>query len=217
MEKPQSKKFRIKAGNRLLLFNAPADFFETMGSLPDEVKVAKNEQPDQVHWFVKTRAEVRSQWKEVFKKLGDETILWTYFPKGSSGIQTDLTRDKGWDEMMKADLQWLNLVSFDQTWSAFAMKRKSVRTKQISRKTESTFPEYIDPVKRTVKIPADLADAFSKNAKLKVRFESLAFTHKKEYVQWILSAKKEDTRKNRIKGTIERLEKDLKNPSQKAL
>ncbi len=35
---------------------------------------------------------------------------------------------------------------------------------------------------------------------------------KKEYVEWIITAKREETRKERLKGTVERLEKEWKNP-----
>jgi uncharacterized protein YdeI (YjbR/CyaY-like superfamily) len=42
-------------------------------------------------------------------------------------------------------------------------------------------------------------------------FDSLAFTHKKEYLEWIISAKKEETRSKRVGETIERLTKGWKN------
>jgi hypothetical protein len=48
------------------------------------------------------------------------SLLWISFPKGSSKIQTDLTRDKGWDSVR--DLKWVTLVSVDETWSAFSLR-----------------------------------------------------------------------------------------------
>jgi hypothetical protein len=49
-------------------------------------------------------------------------MLWISFPKGSSKIQTDLTRDKGWEGVQALDLKWVNLVSVNETWSAFALR-----------------------------------------------------------------------------------------------
>jgi len=49
-------------------------------------------------------------------------MLWISFPKGTSKIQTDLTRDKGWEGTQKLDLKWINLVSVNETWSAFALR-----------------------------------------------------------------------------------------------
>jgi hypothetical protein len=56
------------------------------------------------------------------KALKPESMLWITFPKGTSKIQTDLTRDKGWDEVQKLDLKWINLVSINETWSAFSLR-----------------------------------------------------------------------------------------------
>jgi uncharacterized protein YdeI (YjbR/CyaY-like superfamily) len=63
-----------------------------------------------------------------------------------------------------------------------------------------------------VKIPEDLSNALKKSKKIAAYFDSLAFSHKKEYIEWIVTAKREETRKDRIKGTIERLSKQWKNP-----
>lgn len=37
-------------------------------------------------------------------------------------IQTDLTRDKGWDSLKAHDLKWISLISVDSDWSAFALR-----------------------------------------------------------------------------------------------
>ena len=57
-------------------------------------------------------------------------LLWCYYPKGTSGIQTDLTRDKGWDRLLGLDVQWLTLVSFNDTWSAFAVRGRRMPIKR---------------------------------------------------------------------------------------
>lgn len=52
---------------------------------------------------------------------------------------------------------------------------------------------------RKVKVPARLEEALEGNAPAKKAFESLSNSHKREYVDWILAAKREDTR---TKGTF---------------
>ena len=61
-------------------------------------------------------------------------------------------------------------------------------------------------------MPNDLADALKRNKKENAVFDSLSFTNKKEYLEWIVTAKRDETRAERIKGTIERLGKGWKNP-----
>lgn len=57
---------------------------------------------------------------------------------------------------------------------------------------------------KTIEIPVDVEKLFKK-AKVLVYFESLAFSHRKEYIMWINSAKKEETRTKRIQQAIEKL------------
>jgi uncharacterized protein YdeI (YjbR/CyaY-like superfamily) len=57
---------------------------------------------------------------------------------------------------------------------------------------------------KTIEVPLDVEKLFKK-AKVLVYFESLAFTHRKEYILWIESAKKEETRTKRIQQAIEKL------------
>ena len=54
-----------------------------------------------------------------------------------------------------------------------------------------------------VSVPADLKVALGKNAKAKKTFENFSYSHKKEYVDWIADAKREETRKARLKKTIQ--------------
>ncbi|MBI3304432.1 MAG: hypothetical protein HYZ72_20405 [Deltaproteobacteria bacterium] len=58
----------------------------------------------------------------VVRALKPESLLWIAFPKGTSKVQTDPTRDKGWEAVQQADLKWVTLISVNETWSAFALR-----------------------------------------------------------------------------------------------
>ena len=64
--------------------------------------------------------------------------------------------------------------------------------------------KIIETKDKTIITPDDVVKAFKK-AKVLAYFDSLAFSHHKEYVQWIESAKKEETRTKRIEQAIEKL------------
>lgn len=72
--------------------------------------------------FVKDKAELGRLIPQVWSALKPESLLWISFPKGSSKIQTDLTRDQGWEVVQEFDLKWVNLVSVNATWSAFSLR-----------------------------------------------------------------------------------------------
>jgi uncharacterized protein YdeI (YjbR/CyaY-like superfamily) len=58
-------------------------------------------------------------------------------------------------------------------------------------------------VKRTLTVPADLKSALAKNAKARKTFDDFSYSHKKEYVQWITGAKRDETRQKRLKTAIQ--------------
>lgn len=64
---------------------------------------------------------------------------------------------------------------------------------------------------RTVEVPALLANAM-KREKLLPFFESLSYTHRKEYCRWISEAKKEETRLKRVQKAVEMLKNGVKTP-----
>jgi hypothetical protein len=210
-----AQKFRIKEDYKLLVLNQPPDFKKDMDPLPQGSRILNNSKTfDQIHWFVQDKAQMEAELDAVLEKLKPNVVCWIYYPKGSSKIQTDLTRDKGWEKLLKHDeLQWVSLVSFNDTWSAFGMRLKTDtdRKKEEEPKVRAIF-DYIDPKGKTVTIPEDLQALFKKAKKEFEFFETLSFTNKKEYIEWIVSAKREETRNTRVQETIERLAKGWKNP-----
>ncbi len=54
-------------------------------------------------------------------------------------------------------------------------------------------------------VPEDFRRALARDRKAKETFEKFAYTHRKEYVQWIESAKKPETRERRIAEAVIRI------------
>lgn len=119
-----SKKLKLKPGQRAAFVNAPAGYLDSLQPLPNGIEVVEQLGGafDWVQIFVRNQAEIGELFPHVLPALKPEGMLWITFPKGTSKIQTDLTRDKGWDALQGADLKWLTLVSIDETWSAFALR-----------------------------------------------------------------------------------------------
>jgi hypothetical protein len=210
-----AKKLRIKEGDGLFPVNAPAGFKKALGPLPPKAKIVEHaSEANQLHWFVLNRSQMEKELGGMLKMLKPDVLLWIYYPKGTSKLQTDLTRDKGWEKFLQyKDLHWLSLISFDDTWSTFACrwKNESDKKKDAAPKVREIF-DYIDPKTKTVRLPDDLAAGFKKNKKTEALFNALSFTNRKEYVEWIVTAKRPETRAERVKETILRVNKGWKNP-----
>jgi len=215
MSTSTAQKLKVKEDFTLLTLNAPAEFKKNIGPLPSGVKISTDTKKyNQVHWFVVNRTQMEKDLNKVLSLVKDEVILWIYYPKGSSKIQIDLTRDRGWNSLLKHDeLTWISLISFDDTWSTFGSRLKTETDKKREEKPkERPIFDYVDPQTKTVRLPGDLTIALKKNKIQEEFFNTLSFTNKKEYIEWIVTAKREETRNERIKGTIERLAKNWKNP-----
>lgn len=65
---------------------------------------------DWIQTFARTKKELALALRAI-RALRPEGLLWISFPGGTSGIQTDLSRDKGWDVLGKSDLRWVTLIS----------------------------------------------------------------------------------------------------------
>ena len=63
----------------------------------------------------------------------------------------------------------------------------------------------VDDQPRTVEVPADFADALTAEPSIGRYFDSLAYSHRKEYVEWVGSAKLPETRARRISQAMDRL------------
>jgi hypothetical protein len=123
-----SDKLKIKTGFCLLTINAPADFKKGLQGLPPGVSIGDAAKThNQMHWFVKCSAQSGQEMSPLIKLVKPGVTVWVYYPKVSSKIQINLTRDRGRDcQLAESDkLKWINLISFDETWSLFGFRAKT--------------------------------------------------------------------------------------------
>ena len=95
-----------------------------------------------------------------------------------------------------------------------------ILTQEVRRKLGKTFGDSVcvelehDLEKREVVIPEDIQKVLNEFPEALAFFEKLSYTHRKEYINWITSAKKEETRAKRMVSFIEKL-LEKKKPDQK--
>ncbi|MFC0567450.1 YdeI/OmpD-associated family protein [Plantactinospora siamensis] len=58
---------------------------------------------------------------------------------------------------------------------------------------------------RSVEVPEDLAVVLAGDAKARAAFDSLTYSHRKEFVRWISETKRDTTRAQRVAKTVEML------------
>ena len=215
-----AKKLHIKAGQRWLFLNAPEDYLVVLEPLPDGATAGFN--PDGnfngIQLFVKNSAELVSSLQNIAPLLSTETVFWVTYPKKSSGIGSDLEMMGNWDELAKYGLTTVAAASVNETWTAMRLKpadktKTSEFNNEQTRKNEHSA--FIDLEKRQITLPPDMQQVLAQSPGAMTFYEGLSFSNKKEYVVWILSAKQEKTRTERLGKAVEKLLGGKKNPSEK--
>lgn len=120
-ESTLAKKMKLKSGLKAAVINAPENYVEALRH-NTALSPTLNGKFDWIQIFVRNKAELDALAPKASKALKPESMLWISFPKGTSKIQTDLTRDKGWDVLRDLDLKWINLISVNEMWSAFSLR-----------------------------------------------------------------------------------------------
>ncbi len=69
-----------------------------------------------------------------------------------------------------------------------------------------------DDEPRDVQLPAELDAALSGDAEARDAFDGLAFTHRREYAEWVGEAKRPETRARRAERAIEMLRDGVRHP-----
>ena len=123
-EKTLTEKMKLKLGQQATVVNALSGYLDQLSTLREaDVSLRLESEPfDWVPIFVRSKAELESIAPQLLNVLKPNSLLWITFPKERSKIQTDLTRDQGWDIIQALDLKWINLISVNQTWSAFSLR-----------------------------------------------------------------------------------------------
>ncbi len=117
-------KLKLKAGQKAALVGAPAAYLQERSPLPEDIQLS-NHLDGKYNWvqvLLNSEAELFAFLPRIISSLQPNSLLWLTFPKGGSKVQTDLTRDQGWDSVRKVDMKWIKLVSVNATWSAFSLR-----------------------------------------------------------------------------------------------
>jgi hypothetical protein len=126
------KKLRMKPEHRTLILNAPEGYIEGI-SKEGEVQHI-DEKPSGEYDFVHLFALDPEQLDNVIQLAQNAVIfdglLWVSYPKGSSGIDTNINRDSIWQRLKSKGIRPVSQISIDDTWSSIRFRP----TEQVGKK-----------------------------------------------------------------------------------
>ena len=119
-----AKKMKLGAAMRPALLGGPEGLRAGLAAAVGRPIVsAYDGSHDWITFFAQDRATLDASLPAAETALESPGTLWIGYYKGTSKRQSDLTRDIGWDSIRGTDLMWLTLISIDDTWSAFSLRR----------------------------------------------------------------------------------------------
>jgi uncharacterized protein YdeI (YjbR/CyaY-like superfamily) len=167
--------------------------------------------------YVTSRQEWRA-WLE--KNHAGKIEIWLVFYKKHAGVRSIPYEEAveealcfGWIDSLvkKVDderyIQKFTPRKKNSTWSALNKKRvrkliRHGRMKVIQESKKNGSWTKLDRVESLHTMPPDLAKAFAARAELRKAFKKLMPTAKKQFLWWIESAKRGETRSRRIRETV---------------
>ena len=119
----------------------------------------------------------------IVKRIDDEKHMQKYTPRRAKS---------NWSASNKARVRRLT--------TAGLMTESGLKAVEIAKQNGSW--SKLDSVDIRLETPKVLKDAFAKNQKARKKFDEIAPSRKKQFLWWIESAKREDTKERRVKEII---------------
>lgn len=216
---PLTQKLLIKPGKTWLIYNAPEGYMASLKPLPEGAVCSPDPRGhfDGIQLFAKNKAELSTALEIIAPLLGPDTVFWVTYPKRSSGVASDMKMEH-WDELTAIHLQGVASISVDENWAGSRFrphgqaKISGTGKKEIR---ESPFAEFIDVDNKIITPPPDVKRMLKENPKARSVYDQLSYSNQKEYVLWIITAKQEKTRADRLIKMLEKLSAGKKNPADK--
>jgi hypothetical protein len=119
-DKPVAERLQVKGARRLAVLNAPAELDGAIGVARAGADAAG---ADVVLLFVADRARFDAELPALVKTMRNDAILWVAYPKLTSRLAADLSRDVIHAAAPGFGLDTVSQIAIDADWSALRLKR----------------------------------------------------------------------------------------------
>lgn len=213
------EKLQLKDEKNLLVQGLPSSIekqFAKLSFAKNVTPLLKARRIDFALVFAINQRQLKDILKEVIPAMHPDAKMWVAYPKPASKITSDLCKECTWDFVCEYGYKALDVVVLDHVWNAVQFKKEETALLSIDDADEllamAEVEEKVAPITaigakavRTVEIPGELQVRLKKNKQAAAYYESLPFSHKREYVQWITEAKKDETKARRAEKTLQML------------
>jgi hypothetical protein len=118
-QKPVAERLQVKGERRLAVIGASSAVDRKIGAEKQRCDISR---ADVVLLFAADRAHFDSTLPGLLKKVSKGAIIWIAYPKLTSKLATDLSRDLIHALAAKSGLDTVSQIAIDDDWSAMRVK-----------------------------------------------------------------------------------------------
>jgi hypothetical protein len=119
-DKPIAERLQVKGERRLAVLGASAAVDNEVGV---KEKRCEMSEADVILLFAADRGQLDSTLSSMLKKAPKGAIIWIAYPKLTSKLARDLSRDLVHELAAKSGLDTVSQIAIDNDWSAMRVKR----------------------------------------------------------------------------------------------
>lgn len=118
-DKSLADKLGFKPGFKVAIIKAPVGYDRLIGEWPVGTSISRSlsGKYDLVHYFVKGRSVLEAVCKNLAQSIEKNGSLWISWPKGTSGVKTDLNDNVVREIGLASGLVDVKVAAIDETWS----------------------------------------------------------------------------------------------------
>ena len=113
-----ASKLQIKSDQSLLVLNAPSEHPPQL----DEINLTNATPASAVLVFTTRLEDIPALIEQAITSLRPDGLLWAAYPKGGSGVATDVNRDRLAKAVEPTGWRPVRLVALDSIWSAMRFR-----------------------------------------------------------------------------------------------
>jgi hypothetical protein len=115
------KKLKFKS-DTVVIINPPQDLKTAFEKFEYNFEFNKKEKSNSTVAFVTDKVSLLAFLNKQLKHIEPDSVFWIAYPKGTSGIKTDIHRDIIWEVVSNYNLKTVAAISIDAIWSALRFR-----------------------------------------------------------------------------------------------
>jgi predicted SnoaL-like aldol condensation-catalyzing enzyme len=121
---PTAKKLGLKPAMRALVINAPRGYWKSLVPLPEGIVVSEvvGGSHEFVQFFATLKSDIERTATKLLKTAAPGALVWITYPKKTSGVESDLSREAVWAAMEGTGWRPVSQIAIDEVWSALRFR-----------------------------------------------------------------------------------------------